>query len=105
MNHDGSVAEKVQMVLDSCEGVYPNHDDVARLLAMSSRTLRRKLELEQTNFQRLLDQVRSRQAINHLQHTQLPLSSIAYMVGFNDASNFRRAFKRWTGKTPLAYRQ
>ncbi len=105
MNHDASVADKVRVLLDGCEGAYPNHDDVASTLAMSSRTLRRKLELERTSFQLLLDQVRSTQAINYLRHTQLPLSSLAYLVGFNDASNFRRAFQRWTGKSPLQYRQ
>ena len=105
MKLDASVAEKVRVLLDSCEGVYPNHGDVAGMLAMSSRTLRRKLELEQTSFQQLMDQVRSKQAINCLRQTRLPLSSIAYRVGFNDASNFRRAFRRWTGKSPLQFRQ
>lgn len=104
MNLDASVTEKVQALLDGCEGAYPGHDDTANMLAMSPRTLRRKLQQQGTSFQLLLDQVRARRAIEYLQQTRLPLSSIAYVLGFNDASNFRRSFQRWTGKSPLEYR-
>ncbi len=105
MDLDASVAEKVRALLDSCEGAYPGHDVTATMLAMSPRTLRRKLQQEETSFQLLLDQARARHAIDYLQQTRLPLSSIAYVLGFNDASNFRRAFQRWTGKSPLQFRR
>lgn len=105
MDLDASPAEKVRALLDSCEGAYPGHDDTAMMLAMSPRTLRRRLQQENTSFQLLLDQVRARRAIDYLQQTRLPLSSIAYVLGFNDPSNFRRSFQRWTGKSPLQFRR
>ena len=51
-------------------------------------------------LQELLDKVRAEHATRYLQNTRLPLSTIAYMVGFNDASNFRRAYLKWTGRSP-----
>jgi len=65
---------------------------------------RRRLDEEQQSFQKLLDQVRAEHATRYLQNTRLPLSSIAYMVGFSDASNFRRAYTKWTGKSPREVR-
>ena len=58
-----------------------------------------------TLFQQLLDQVRAEHATRYLQNTRLPLSTIAYMVGFNDASNFRRAYKKWSGHSPRDVRR
>ena len=49
-------------------------------------------------------QVRAEHATRYLQNTRLPLSSIAYMIGFNDASNFRRAYLKWTGRSPSEVR-
>ena len=48
--------------------------------------------------------VRAEHATRYLQNTRLPLSTIAYMVGFNDASNFRRAYLKWTGRSPREVR-
>ena len=73
---------------------------MAALLSLSPRTYRRRLASEGTHYQELLDQVRSEHALHHLTTTQLPTSSIAYMLGFNDVSNFRRAFIKWNGKSP-----
>lgn len=105
MDQDASTQAKVRALLESCEGAFPGHDDAASLLAMSSRTLRRKLEQEHTSFQLLLDEVRAKRAIQYLRETRLPMSSIAYMLGFNDPSNFRRSFQRWTGRKPLEFRR
>lgn len=105
MDQGAPVAEKVRVILEGCEGAFPAHDETAGLLALSPRTLRRRLADENTSFQALLDGVRSERAVKYLRETRLPLSSIAYMLGFNDASNFRRAFQRWTGNPPLHYRQ
>ena len=56
------------------------------------------------SYQDLLDQVRAEHATRYLQNTRLPLSSIAYLIGFNDASNFRRAYQKWTGRSPTDVR-
>jgi AraC-like DNA-binding protein len=77
---------------------------IASMLNFSPRTYRRRLEEENHSFQELLDQVRAEHATRYLKNTRLPLSSIAYMVGFNDASNFRRAYRKWTGHSPQEVR-
>ena len=95
-----SVVEQSLQLLRKLEGQYPQMPQLARMLNFSARTYRRRLEEEQQSYQGLLDRVRAEHATRYLQNTQLPLSTIAYIVGFNDASNFRRAYTRWTGNTP-----
>ena len=104
IGQDATVADKVHALLERCEGGFPSNDEAAALLAMSGRTLRRKLHEEDSSFQDLLDQVRKERALTYLRETRLPLNSIALLLGFNDASNFRRAFERWTGRKPLGFR-
>ena len=74
------------------------------MLNLSPSTFRRELEEEEHSFQTQLDRVRAEHATRYLKNSRLPLSSIAYMVGFNDASNFRRAYRRWTGRSPREVR-
>jgi AraC-like DNA-binding protein len=78
--------------------------DTARLLNLSPRTLMRRLDAEQTSFQRIHDGVRRDIAIRELAHSDRSIESIAHQVGFTSAPNFHRAFKRWTGSTPGSYR-
>jgi AraC-like DNA-binding protein len=95
-----SVAEQSLQLLRKLEGQYPQMPQLAQMLNYSARTYRRKLEQEEQSYQELLDQVRAEHATRYLKNTNLPLSTIAYIVGFNDASNFRRAYIRWTGNSP-----
>lgn len=76
----------------------------AALLACSERSLRRRLDAAGTSFRQLHDQVRRARALELLGEPGRPLASIAAAVGFSDAREFRRAFKRWTGYTPHAAR-
>ncbi|BFM14755.1 ornithine utilization transcriptional regulator OruR [Maricurvus nonylphenolicus] len=82
----------------------PKLDDAATMLGVSPRGLRRKLEQSGTSYQKLLDLVRSKMAIRLLQETDEPVSSIAYELGFDNPSDFGRAFKKWTGKPPSSIR-
>ncbi|MEQ8515339.1 MAG: AraC family transcriptional regulator [Chromatocurvus sp.] len=100
-----SIAEQILSLLRKLEGQYPQMPQVARMLNTSPRTLRRRLEAEGAAFQPLLDSVRAEHATRYLKNTHLPLASIAYLVGFSDPSNFRRAYRKWTGQTPAAVRQ
>jgi AraC-like DNA-binding protein len=77
---------------------------VAAMLNMSPRTYRRRLSDSGISFQELLDDVRAEHATRHLRENRIPISSIAYQLGFNDPSNFRRAYRRWTGNSPSAVR-
>ena len=79
-------------------------DRVAAELAMSSRHLRRKLQDEKTSFQTVLDNVRFELSKDYLLQTRMPLEEIAPLLGFSELTNFRRAFKKWAGQTPSAYR-
>jgi AraC-like DNA-binding protein len=100
LEDDDSLTERTLQLLRKLEGHYPQMPRVADMLSISARTYRRKLAGENTSYQELLDQVRTEHATHYLTSTNLPLASIAFMVGFNDVSNFRRAYIKWTGQTP-----
>ncbi|MFN2287074.1 MAG: AraC family transcriptional regulator ligand-binding domain-containing protein [Chromatocurvus sp.] len=100
-----SMAEQVLSLLRKLEGQYPQMPQVAGMLNISPRTLRRRLDAENAAFQPLLDSVRAEHATRYLKNTRLPLASIAYMIGFSDPSNFRRAYRKWTGHTPAEVRR
>jgi AraC-like DNA-binding protein len=104
LQEEDSVAEQTLRLLRKLEGQYPQMPQLADMLNLSPRTYRRRLDEEKCSFQELLDQVRAEHATRYLQNTRLPLSSIAYMIGFNDASNFRRAYQKWTGQSPKQVR-
>lgn len=77
---------------------------VAVTLGLSLRTFHRRLQAEEVTFQHLLDEVRRSVAIEYLTNTTMPIEEIGSRLGIADASNFRKAFRRWTGKSPGAYR-
>ena len=83
---------------------WPDLDGVARQLNTSPQTLRRRLHEQGTSFQELKDQLRRDLAIYHLGRRELPIQEIAEQLGFSEPSAFHRAFKKWTGLTPGAYR-
>jgi AraC-like DNA-binding protein len=83
----------------------PDPAVVARRLGMSLRNLQRKLAEEGTSFQALLDDTRAGMARGYLDEARYSVSEITYLLGFSGVSNFSRAFKRWTGQSPSAYRQ
>lgn len=85
------------------EGV-PLLSDVADSLAMSGRTLQRRLADEGTSFQALVDDARRDLAKRLLLNTEFSLIEVAFMTGFSEQSALTRAFKRWMGLTPGAFR-
>ncbi|MDA8646491.1 AraC family transcriptional regulator [Porticoccaceae bacterium] len=101
----GLVSERVKQALIAARLNFPTADQLAAELHMSESTLQRRLRNEGWRYQQLLDQVRNRLALEYLYGTQLPVSEIADLLGFNNAANFRRAFKRWSGDTPAAVRK
>lgn len=80
-------------------------DEAAAELFMSKRTLARKLGNEGSGFRHVRDQVLSQQAADYLCRCQLPVEAIATLLNYHDSANFRRAFKRWFGMAPGAYRR
>jgi len=77
---------------------------LARELAMSGRTLQRRLAAEGVSYQRLLDDARKEAAGRHLSEPTLAICEVAYLVGYSEPAPFHRAFKRWYGMTPEAFR-
>jgi AraC-like DNA-binding protein len=98
------VSGQVYQILMASPGQLPTMDEVANMVHMNERTLRRKLEGEGTAFGDIVDDVRASLASEYLKTTKMKTEDIAALVGFSDAANFRRAFKRWTGKSPREYR-
>jgi len=80
-------------------------DDVASELGISDRTLRRRLTERGTSYRQIVDDLRREVAVKYLRDTDMTVEDIAFALGFNDASNFRRAFRRWTSATPQQFRQ
>ncbi|GAA5006276.1 AraC family transcriptional regulator [Pseudoluteimonas lycopersici] len=78
----------------------PRLADIADELHVTERTLRRQLLAAGTGFKQLHDQVRHERARDLLRERDLPIAQVGASVGFRDAREFRRAFKRWTGTTP-----
>ncbi len=83
----------------------PTRSAIARALAMSERTLHRRLSDEGTTFQRLLDETRRELAENYLMRRDLSLASVAYLLGFKDQGSFFRAAQRWLSMTPRQFRE
>ncbi len=78
--------------------------EVARRLGMSPRTLARRLVEEGTSFAETLDELRAALAKRYLQDKTLPISEIAWLLGYREISSLTHAFKRWTGMTPRGFR-
>ncbi len=83
----------------------PEIADVAAELAMSMRTLARRLESEGTTFRELVDDVRRKLALDSVGNRDIGFSELSYRLGFSHVAAFHRAFRRWTGQTPLTYRR
>jgi AraC-like DNA-binding protein/transcriptional regulator with XRE-family HTH domain len=79
-------------------------DLVAKKLGMSERTLARRLTEEGVTFNEILQQLKATLAIRYLEEDSMPISRIAWLLGFEDASSFSHACRRWTGKSPREVR-
>jgi AraC-like DNA-binding protein len=77
---------------------------VARKLGITVRTLQRRMREEGQTYHGLLDSLRCELARHHLRERRLAVSEIAFLLGFGDVSALHRAFRRWTGLTPRAFR-
>jgi AraC-like DNA-binding protein len=76
---------------------------VAGKLAMSPRTVERRLSAHGAVFRALVDDTRRRLALDYLKRRRHTLTEIAFLLGYSEVSAFNRAFKRWTGSTPSRY--
>ncbi|MFN3913147.1 AraC family transcriptional regulator [Hyphomonas sp.] len=83
----------------------PSLDDTAKLLGMSGRTLRRKLQAEELSYSELLAATRKEAAEVYMHEEKMTLAEIAGLLGYGDQTAFMRAFRDWFGTSPGAYRE
>ncbi len=95
---------QVRRIILGGGGRFPGVEEVAGELHMSSRTLKRKLQQLGTSYQEVLDGLRKGLAVEYLTQSEKTVDEIAMTLGYSDASNFARAFRRWTARSPSDYR-
>ena len=101
---DVDLAEQVRRLL-WLSSPPPDRDSVASMLALSPRTLARKLAADGTSYGELQREVRYSRAREYLRNRALQIAEIAERLGFSDAAAFSRAFRKWTDETPSAWRE
>ncbi|MEM9777716.1 MAG: AraC family transcriptional regulator ligand-binding domain-containing protein [Chloroflexota bacterium] len=101
LNQESSFSERVRASLMEilASGQY-SMSDVASKLAISNRTLQRRLAAENTTFQKELEQIREELAFHYLSTSDYTNNQIAFLLGYEEATSFYRAFRNWTGQTP-----
>lgn len=105
LSAEAGIVERVRAaLLELIPGGLATADGVAQTLAISKRTLQRRLGDEDANFKTLLAEVREKLAWHYLDRSDLPYSQIAFLLGYQDPNSFFRAFNEWTGMTPEAAR-
>lgn len=98
--------KRVRMRILSLLGEQPlSIEQLAHDLALSARTLQRRLRSEGTSYQNEVNQLRADLARYYLTNTRYSGTEIAYRLGYNDANSFFRAFHNWTGQTPHSVRR
>lgn len=101
-----STSERIRRLLQRHLGnELPSLEALAAQLGSTPQTLRRRLRAEGRGFQALKDELRRDAAVELLARPELTLIEVGHRLGFSEASTFHRAFKRWTGVAPGAYRQ
>jgi AraC-like DNA-binding protein len=100
-----SIPEQIHAILMRTQPNAPSLESMAAQLNMSRSTLYRRLQDDDYCYQTIIAEFRRDQAVNYLKNTDLTICEIAEKLGFSDDSNFRRAFKKWTGTSPSSLRE
>ncbi len=101
----GDIVQQIQsVILDNLPTGNVSDNLIAKELNLSERSLQRKLKEKGTTFRTVLDDVREMAAIQYIKNPVNTMSDIAFLLGFSEQSAFSRAFKKWTGSSPLQYR-
>jgi AraC-like DNA-binding protein len=105
-NGDENFVERVRIaVQQNLTGRRPTIEDIADALHISAHTLQRRLLDKASSFQRVLEEARHQLARHYLNNSVLELNEAAYLLGYNDANSFVRAFRTWEGVPPARWRE
>jgi AraC-like DNA-binding protein len=102
---DQDLLGRVRKLVAREGGGFLSLEEVANELHLSTRTLKRRLATQGATYSDLLEEQRRERAMMLLRSPALSLDEVAEQLGYSDPSNFRRAFRRWTGVSPAAYRR
>lgn len=102
--HSDVVARVRAAIMERLASGHCARADIARVLAMSEASLQAKLGERGVSYQKLVDDTRHELALGYLAQHHLSITEITFLLGFTDASNFTRAFRRWAGVSPTRYR-
>ena len=94
-----------ELIVDRIEKGAPRLKEIAGHLKMSGKTLERRLGERNTSFSKLTEEVRKTLATTYLSETDFRVEQVAYLVGYTEAAALVRAFGKWTGTTPMQFRQ
>lgn len=100
-----SLVQRVRAVVLMTPGLEPSREQVAFSLGMSGRTLTRKLSEQGARYDEIRREIQYERARDLLSATSLSINEIAPLVGFDNGSNFSRAFVKWNGRTPSEFRK
>lgn len=104
-DYGSATADRVRAILEQgLRGQWPAPEEIANRLSVSVQHLRRLLRAEETSVTRIKEDILRDAAIASLARGEESVDSLAVRLGFSDGRAFRRAFHRWTGSTPSAYR-
>jgi AraC-like DNA-binding protein len=105
-NLDENFADRVRVAIQQkLTGQRPTIEDIADALHISSRTLQRRLQEGGLSFQVALEEARHQLARHYLNNSFLELNEAAYLLGYEDANSFVRAFRTWEGVPPGRWRE
>ena len=93
-----------KLIKEALPSGIPFAADIGRHLGMSTRTLSRRLSEKGTNYRQLVQNTQQMISTDLLKNSTETVSEIAFQAGFSEQSAFNRAFKCWTGQSPLEYR-
>ena len=96
--------EKIRQLIQSIDHEIPNLEKIAKIHFLTARTMRRKLKEQGVTFQQLVNEALCKKALHYLSTTNLTIEQISMRLGYSESASFIHAFKRWTGKTPKAYK-
>jgi AraC-like DNA-binding protein len=93
------------LVVNATAGGDPSLRAIAARVGLHPRVLQRRLKADGTSHQEILDEVRRQLAAELMERSDMAICEVAYLLGYSEPSAFHRAFKRWTGSTPVSARR